>query len=289
MHSRGKVLSRGNSVQLVGPNARKPNYSLYSDYDALFETRIADTPRLREECFRVRHEVYCVERGFLTSHEKSNGLERDSFDERSIHSLLYDRETGLAIGTIRLILADRASPTRSTPFHSLCKDRLANHPELLGVSQTAEVSRLALSKSRCDRASFSTGQRRRSTDLKDIHPSSYVALGLLRMAIEMAVKNHVDYLCCVMEPSLLRMLGRCGIYFENLGECIEYHGRRQPCYAHMVTMLDGVKANRPDVWEILTDIGRFQPDRWQAKRYSQPALEPQDEEISNLRAVRVAG
>ena len=254
----------------------------------MFRTRTADSQLLREECFRIRHEVYCVERGFLDAQQNSGGLERDSYDERSVHSLLYDRASGLAVGTIRLILAERGSPSPSTPFHSLCKDRLEQYPELLGLARTAEVSRLALSKRRCDIASLSNGHRRRSADLKDVHPSSYVALGLLRMAIEMAVTNRVDYLCCVMEPSLLRMLARCGIYFENLGQCIEYHGRRQPCYAHVITLLDGIKANRPDVWEIITDIGRFHPERVRANRFGRRGSDLADTIPSDRSLIRVA-
>jgi N-acyl amino acid synthase of PEP-CTERM/exosortase system len=268
MPFRGSNHVRQNAQFEVPSATHAPCHSLYSDYDAMFKTRMADSQRLQEECFRIRHEVYCVERGFLETQLNSSGLERDSYDERSAHSLLYDRASGLAVGTIRLILAERGSPSPSTPFHDLCKNRLEHHPELLGLAQTAEVSRLALSKRRCDIASLANGHRRRSADLKDVHPSSYVALGLLRMAIEMAVRNRVDYLCCVMEPSLLRMLARCGIYFENLGQCIEYHGRRQPCYAHVITLLDGIKANRPDVWEIITDVGRFHPEHARNNRVS---------------------
>ena len=270
MPIRGNIQVRQNT-QFAVPSTLTPSFSLYSDYDAMFETAIVNSTLLQEECFRIRYEVYCVERGFLDAKQNCHGLERDSYDERSVHSLLYDRASGLAVGTIRLILAKRGSPCPSTPFHDLCKDRLGQHRELLGLSHTAEVSRLALSKSRCETASLYNGNRRRSADLADVHPSSYVALGLLRMAIEMAVVNRVDYLCAVMEPSLLRMLARCGIYFENLGKCIDYHGLRQPCYAHVITLLDGIKANRPDVWEIITDIGRFHPERASTNRLGRHA------------------
>ena len=249
-----------NALSVARSKSLKPRFSLYSHYDTMFETRLADSPLLREECFRIRHEVYCIERGYLDSNQKHPGLECDSYDERSAHSLLYDRASGVAVGTIRLILAEGGSPVAPTPFHSLCQDRLAQRPEL-AESRTAEVSRLALSKCRCEGVSSLTANKRRSTDLADIHSSSCVALGLLRMAIEMAVANRVDYLCAVMEPSLLRMLARCGIYFQNLGSRIDYHGMRQPCSAHLITMLDGIEADRPDVWEVMTDLGRFHPDR----------------------------
>jgi N-acyl amino acid synthase of PEP-CTERM/exosortase system len=275
-----------NTLHATPTTTPEPSFSLYNDYSALFRTEIADSQSLRDECFRIRHEVYCVERGFLDGEHSSKGLERDIFDERSAHSLLYDRASGLAIGTVRLIIADRGSRAPSTPFHDLCKDRLTDYPELLGLSRTAEVSRLALSKQRCENASFSNAPRRRSADSKNVHPSSYVALGLFQMVIEMAVRNRVDYLCCVMEPSLLRMLARCGLYFKNLGECIEYHGRRQPCYTHLIDMLDGAKADRPDAWEILTDLGRFHPERKTAKRFAYPAAEPLSTEPYPL---RVAG
>src|SRR3546814_18883719 len=59
-----------------------------------------------------------------------------------------------------------------------------------------------------------------------------------------------------MEPTLLRLLSRLGIYFDPIGPLVDYHGRRQPCYIKVSTLLARVARERPDVWEVLTDRGR---------------------------------
>ena len=64
----------------------------------------ADTPSLLDQAFRLRFQVYCVERGFENPADHPDGRERDRDDDRSLHSLLIDRATGSAVGTVRLIL-----------------------------------------------------------------------------------------------------------------------------------------------------------------------------------------
>jgi N-acyl amino acid synthase of PEP-CTERM/exosortase system len=63
----------------------------------------------------------------------------------------------------------------------------------------------------------------------------------------------------VMEPALLRLLTRLGIHFNPLGPLVEYHGRRQPCWIELGVMLDRVHAERPDVWDVITEGGRLWP------------------------------
>src|SRR5262245_24845669 len=64
----------------------------------------ANSPRLLDDVFRLRFEVYCVERGFERVDEHPEGRERDQDDSRSLHFLVLDRATGAATGTVRLIL-----------------------------------------------------------------------------------------------------------------------------------------------------------------------------------------
>jgi hypothetical protein len=47
--------------------------------------------------------------------------------------------------------------------------------------------------------------------------------------------------------------------FNPLGPLVEYHGRRQPCWVDLGIMLDRVHAERPDVWNVITDGGRLWP------------------------------
>src|SRR3546814_20846664 len=84
----------------------------------------------------------------------------------------------------------------------------------------------------------------------------------------MSLDHGICYWCAVMERPLLRLLARLGINFEDVGPLVDYHGRRQPCFLKLDTMLQQVRAERPDVWQILTDGGRHwtRPERALAGR-----------------------
>jgi len=56
----------------------------------------ADSDELLDRVFRLRFQVYCVERGFEDAAEHPNGRERDRDDRRSLHFLVLDRATGVA-------------------------------------------------------------------------------------------------------------------------------------------------------------------------------------------------
>jgi len=88
---------------------------------------------------------------------------------------------------------------------------------------TAELSRFAVSKE----------FRQRCADAEDRRMLRYITIGLIRGALEMCRDNDIQYVCAVMERSLIRLLGRLGFVFEHLGGLIEYHGARQPCVAQV--------------------------------------------------------
>ena len=88
---------------------------------------------------------------------------------------------------------------------------------------TAELSRFAVSKE----------FRQRCADAEDRRMLRYITIGLIRGALEMCRDNDIQYVCAVMERSLIRLLGRLGFVFDHLGGLIEYHGARQPCVAQV--------------------------------------------------------
>src|SRR3954454_25022818 len=87
----------------------------------------------------------------------------------------------------------------------------------------------------------------------------HLPLGLIKSCVEMSVREGMSHWATVMEPALLRLLTRLGIHFNPLGSLVEYHGRRQPCWVDLDVMLARVHAERPDVWEVITDGGRLWP------------------------------
>jgi N-acyl amino acid synthase of PEP-CTERM/exosortase system len=236
---------------------------LVERYQQLFQGIIANTPQLLRESYRLRYQVYCVEHSFLDPAENPGGLERDRYDEHSVHTLLRHRKSGTTVGTMRLVLHKPGSPKGSLPFHAVCQDPRVNNPDFLPAEGTAEFSRLAVSK--MVRRRVQDGTYGQAYDLEELGGEyrrhlPHITFGLMTMTLQEGIKHGIEYVCAVMEPALLRLLARFGIHFEPIGPLVDYHGWRQPCYAQVRSLMERIERERPDIWQIITDRGRL----WQS-------------------------
>lgn len=240
---------------------RASTQPLIDFYDQYFEVIYAQNAAQVMECFRLRHQVYCLENPFEDPLQNPHGIETDQFDTAAIHSLLRHRATGEIVGTVRLILPRPADKGMGLPIGQVCKHELVSRDTpLMPWASTAEISRFAVSKKMRRRAEDGTVLGRFETSAHDPRRRiPDVSLGLMRAVLTMASKNHVTHVCAVMEPMLLRMLRRLGMMFPSLGPEVDYHGRRQPCYSDLDTGLARVWIRRPDIWELLTSRGELWP------------------------------
>jgi N-acyl amino acid synthase of PEP-CTERM/exosortase system len=232
--------------------SRRNLIDIFNHYLAIVQ---ADTKELLDSVFRLRFQVYCVERGFEDAAGYPEGRERDDDDARSLHFLVLDRSTGAPVGTVRLILprVDADLPVF----------RLLRPGERRGVvlprGTTAEVSRFAVAKS---------FRRRLQKDLGGSRPMlPLLTFGLIRAVAMMTLAGGVTHIVAMMEPALLRMLGRLGIEFHLIGEPVEHHGTRQPGWAAMAHLADKVRQSHPGLWELATDGGRSAPRLQPASAY----------------------
>jgi N-acyl amino acid synthase of PEP-CTERM/exosortase system len=200
----------------------------------------ANTAALREKAYRLRYQVYCCEHQYETPDEHPQQIETDAFDDQSVHSLIIDRGNGLAIGTVRLILPELASHGASLPFQHVCRHPL---PLDLPMSSTAEISRFAISKQMRKMAAGDSTKNMKCS----------VILGLMKAIVRTSLEYNITDWLAVMEPSLLRLLCRFGIYFAPVGPLVEYHGFRQPCHANVEMMLERVRQENYDLWEFTTE------------------------------------
>jgi len=237
-----------------------PRDDLLRQFDRHFKTVTADTPDLLPLAQRIRYQVYCVENRYLNADEHSDALERDEFDSHSVHSLLVERKTGDALGTVRLVL-----PLQHAPQNSFAVQRLSDHPLLKGsrdlpLHATGEVSRFSLLKESGRRVAAARALGGARTERSDsetaLHPCGpLMRLGLLQMLVRMSVQNGITHWLAVMEPKVIRMLSAMGLQFEALGGMVDYHGWRQPCFCNLFEMLEHMKQDRPAFWNVLTDGG----------------------------------
>ncbi len=255
----------GRLKQLLMPIAARLSYGVYQRY---FEIIRADTPELREEVYRLRYQVYVVEHGFEKAEDFPDKIERDEYDGRSLHVLLCHRQSGTRLGTARLVRPNYAEPTKSFPIQNASDNPVINDPEV--SLYAAELSRLAISKDRmkeCNRARGLFGwatldptirtNRARVALSRLLLP--YLSVGLIAGVIELAAEKGYPILYAIMEPFLIKNMGRIGITFPIVGEAVEYHGLRHPTVLPSIADTFGeMKKIDRAAWEIITNRGRTQ-------------------------------
>lgn len=200
----------------------------------ILKTEIAETIEQKIEGFRLRYQVYSLERGFEPG---QNGLETDDHDCHSRHVLLRHTPTDKVIGTVRLVTLPVWDPAASLPMEQVCRPfRLAQLPR----HQVAEVSRFALSKA-----------------LRSLvgEQSNRARLELIRGIVLLSRRIGIRYWYALMEPKLLRLLQHSAIHFHQAGAVVEHHGTRQPSMVDLPEMLVRVRREQPDTWQFLTGEG----------------------------------
>lgn len=239
-------------------------HPLIKTFNDTFEILPADTPRLLNECYRIRYQVLCCESkipGFRAE-DYPDGLESDEFDLRSVHMLLRHRPTGRTIGTVRLVMSTDAN----SPFPLESCPAEAFHPGMREIidqnrTWTTEISRLFLLPEFRARHSDTSlwgaapDSRWKVHDRRRIPP----IIGLFKAILMVTVHYEIRCWCAIMEPRLANLLAGYGIVMHPLGNTISYHGRRCIYFASVIDVLDQIHGHAPEIWELLTDDGRIMP------------------------------
>jgi len=220
--------------------------TLLHRFNRHFRTMSADTPDLIRQAQEIRYQVYCVERQFENPTDHPDRREKDKLDVHSVHSLLIHRATGYGLGTVRLVLFRRDMPSESFAIQRLTPPSV--WAASLPLQTTAEVSRFSISKHSRETLYSLDGDLASERQIGPL-----MSLGLIQTLVRMSGKHGITHWCALMEPKLLRMLAAMAIHFKPLGEPVEYHGLRQPCYCHVPTVIERVRRDRPMFWQILTD------------------------------------
>ena len=236
----------------------QPELSLLARHDIYFETRLAHEPALAQAAYALRYQVYCLERKFESPDQHSSGLESDQYDELSLQGVLFHRPTDSAIGTVRLILPEKCG-VGGLPIVQLLGANNIDLEDFVRVKDCVEVSRFAISKE----------FRRRWTDDRAVAPghpllrddplrrANLACLSLIQFSLRQCIEHDVLYWTAVMEPTLLRMLARMGLRFTSIGPVVFHHGFRQPCYSHIPTVLEEMRIEHPDYWDVVTNAGEL--------------------------------
>ena len=203
--------------------------SRVKELDDEFDVINVEDEGLLTRIFELRYQIYCTERGFLPGHR---GLECDEFDHKSRHIALINRQSGEMLGTARLVLPLCHAATPRFPMQLACDPRVLVD---LPMATSTEVSRFAISK-----------HRRPTT-------AGLMRMALIKGLIRLSGELGITHWCAVMEPTLLRLLRMTSIYFHPLGPLVDYHGLRQPCFNRLDLLLEALYAERPALWDYLTE------------------------------------
>lgn len=200
-----------------------------------FDIELVQTEEQLHQVFRLRHQVYCVERKF---EDAADGEETDEFDARSRHVLLRHSETGEAVGTVRVIAPDPENLGAGLPMMAVCERSLLGH---LPLRATGEISRFAISKHRRTSCTAVTLLR----------------LALMRGIVQLSHEMGLTHWLAVMERSLLRLHQSNAIHFEPIGPVVSYHGIRQPTSGKIQGILGRLRHEQLPIWNFLTDGGAW--------------------------------
>lgn len=182
------------------------------------------TPELFKASAEIRHAVFCEELGYEPTRVQK--VEYDQYDPHSTHMILKQRSTNSYVGCARIIHGQQDGVQRPLPFESLCRNtadwNLINQIKKSG-KKYCEISRLSVLKNQ------------RSDGLKSLKTTSVGEIGTsiatyaLYMGIGALTRYHdIQYYFALVEHRLFRSFHRSGIPARQIGEPIEFKGKRIP-------------------------------------------------------------
>jgi N-acyl amino acid synthase of PEP-CTERM/exosortase system len=247
-------------LELVSEAAPQEELDLFARHDLYFETRLANTPELLRAVHALRFQVYCLERQFEKTEEHAGGMEVDAFDSHSAHGLLYNRLTGEAMGTVRVISPNNGSTQNNLPIIPLLRDSKMELADYVPIERTVEISRFAISKQlrrRLTDQSKSPGIAAPRSRFDRERQGNLPCLSLMQFMVRQSIAVGATHWAAVLEIKLLRMLASMGIRLKSIGPMVMHHGLRQPCYGCISEMGESLKQENYDYWRIVSDDGEL--------------------------------
>ena len=215
--------------------ALKESVHISEHFSNFLQPQLADTPELKMEVYRLRHQIYCEELHFeATNAEK---IEKDAFDDRAVHCVMRHIQSQLLAGTVRLITSN--SDDELLPLEQFCSEALGNPefaPSCFERHEICEISRLAVPSNFRKRESDKFEGAATGVINKDMLLSNelrcfpYIPICLYLSAAAMSYKTRRYHAFVMMEPLLARSMSFVGIKFKRVGETIEFHGQRAAYY-----------------------------------------------------------
>jgi N-acyl amino acid synthase of PEP-CTERM/exosortase system len=215
-------------------------------FDNRFETVLADTPAARQIHHRIRFLVYCLEMGYENVAAHPDGLERDDWDDRSVHFLVRRRDNHEWIAAMRLVMPG-AQPlpieSRCDLDRSVCgevpRDRIAEVSRLCIVEQYRR--RLRERELPYEVVGNDAGRRWQELPVSDDKRVAQrrhgpeIMLGLLLAAAEYSREVGLAHWFFLTTPALCRMIEQYGVPLQLAGAPCQHRGERHPYFVDLTS------------------------------------------------------
>ncbi len=234
-------------------------YSIASCFNEYFQIKFVDTKKLRQEAYKIRYGVYSQELGWEPANDLK--METDECDEYSFHCLLEHRRTQVFAGCVRLVIPPADNPELQLPFEANCLQ--SARPEIIDSTKLTrgnfgEISRLAVL------SSFRRREKEKNIPfvINEVNPATVytederrnfpnIAMGLYLAAVALAdICNHSG-MFVMMEPRLNRRLTRFGLPFVQVGDEMEYHGKRAMFHLPRDGFKSGLTPELRELYDII--------------------------------------
>ncbi|ARO86988.1 N-acyl amino acid synthase, PEP-CTERM/exosortase system-associated [Nitrosospira lacus] len=224
-----------------------------------FEIVPAFSNALKDEVYRIRHQVYCEDLEFEPV--RSDGLETDEHDPYSLHLLMRSVKTGEFVGCTRIVRPRPEDPHYPLPFEKTCAttlDKSIVDSAKLSRRDIAEVSRLAVIagyRRRKGESNTAVGISGEDFGTPNQPRFPFIPIGLYLATTELARLNEIDTVFVLTEERLASHFSKLGFNLQYIGSPIEHHGKRIPSMMSVSGTIRNMRANLRSLYHaIAADI-----------------------------------
>ncbi|CAH1189434.1 N-acyl amino acid synthase of PEP-CTERM/exosortase system [Candidatus Nitrotoga sp. BS] len=189
-----------------------------------YEVVLADTEESKQIHYQLRYQIYCLEKGFLKVENPEEEMEKDLYDDKSIHFLV--KSGNRWIGTFRLVIDQLGG----LPFY---KVSVPDSPQFTQYKlKVAEFSRLGILR-----------PFQKLNDAQSLHESackeSVIMLKVLHAARDYCRANSMDFIIFLCRRSITRVLKQLELQAQTIGPAIFHYGPRIPFAISLTDNLNG--------------------------------------------------
>ena len=178
-----------------------------------------------EEIYKIRYEVYCLERQYLDKNNYPDCKERDIWDKQSVHFVLRNIITNELAASVRLIFDSKYGfpIEKNFQLEFTFDNRKRN--------EFAEISRLIVARK---------------------YRKQFLLLALVRGMYLYVQSKGIKHAFCVLDDSLHPILKKIGFPFKQIGKPSAYQGITTPYVLDLEEMKEYLNRHNPQLRKWLT-------------------------------------